>query len=65
MAVDLTSIAREIGYTGKTPVLVKDGIVLSHRGISWARFRERVLQGRPLPKGTSLVEQNLAKRPNG
>jgi hypothetical protein len=64
MPVDLTSVARKIGYCGKTPVLVYQGVVLSHRGITWNRFCERISEGRPIPKPSASIEQKIAKSEN-
>ena len=41
-AKDLTGYARSLGYQGKKPVLVRDGIVVSHRNQDWGLFCDRL-----------------------
>jgi hypothetical protein len=53
-----------MGYQESTPVLVQHGRVLSHRGISWERFCERVNEGRRLPKPDAPVGQKITNHEN-
>jgi len=41
--------ARSIGYTGKKPVRVVDGKVISHQNQDWSTFCERLREQSPDP----------------
>lgn len=45
MAVDKTEYARSLGYKGDALVIVNDGRVISHGGVSWLDFCDCVRAG--------------------
>lgn len=44
-AVNKTSYAKSIGYVGASPVIVRDGFVLSNSGMPWSDFCEKCRAG--------------------
>lgn len=56
MANDVTAYARSIGYQGKRPVQVQDGVVISHGNQDWGVFCERLReQGASLPSSAVVA----------
>lgn len=45
-ARDLTDYARSIGYRGRKPVYVRDGLVVNHRLVRWDEFCDVLRAGR-------------------
>lgn len=43
---DVTEYARSLGYAGGKAVIVRDGLVTSHRNIEWSVFCSRCRSGR-------------------
>jgi hypothetical protein len=43
---DVTEYARSLGYAGTKAVIVRDGLVTSHRNIEWSVFCSRCRAGR-------------------
>lgn len=44
-AVNKTSYAKSIGFVGASPVIVRDGFVLSNRGMPWSDFCKKCRAG--------------------
>lgn len=44
--MDKTDYARALGYSGIKSVLVRDGRVISHRGVRWDKFCDDCRKGK-------------------
>lgn len=54
MVKDVTSYAKALGYQGNKPVLVSEGLVVSHRNQEWFSFCDRLRE--------QIPDQNSDKR---